>query len=114
MGMQQVKMQWLPAIIVAGLMVMLLVACAAEAPPLDTGVESNALALAQSEGTGAVLQTQTSEDAEEGQEEPEQSDDVAAAPEQLNACLNCHSDKEQLIATAAPEQEVIEESEGEG
>lgn len=39
---------------------------------------------------------------------------VAAAPDQANACLNCHSDKEQLIATAGPVLELEAESEGEG
>jgi len=29
-------------------------------------------------------------------------------------CLNCHTDKDRLIDTAAPEEEVVEESSGEG
>lgn len=41
-------------------------------------------------------------------------EEIAGAEEPDNACLNCHSDKEQLIATADPEEEVVEESEGEG
>lgn len=32
----------------------------------------------------------------------------------VDECLACHIDKEQLIATADPEEEVINENEGEG
>lgn len=39
---------------------------------------------------------------------------VNEAEEEVDACLDCHSDKERLIATADPEEEVVEESEGEG
>jgi hypothetical protein len=36
---------------------------------------------------------------------------VAAA---VDDCLLCHADKEQLVATAAPQETVIVENEGEG
>ena len=32
----------------------------------------------------------------------------------LDGCTSCHSDKDRLIDTAAPEEEVISENEGEG
>lgn len=35
-------------------------------------------------------------------------------PEEPNACLNCHSDKQHLIDTAKPEEEVVSENEGAG
>jgi hypothetical protein len=34
--------------------------------------------------------------------------------EKVNECLVCHTDKDKLIDTAKPEEEVIHESEGEG
>jgi len=37
-----------------------------------------------------------------------------APAEQVNYCVECHTDKEQLVDTAAPEDEVVEESEGAG
>jgi hypothetical protein len=39
---------------------------------------------------------------------------VAAPAEQVNYCVECHTDKAQLIDTAAPVEEVIKESEGSG
>jgi len=39
---------------------------------------------------------------------------VAVAAEQVDYCMDCHTDKDQLIDTAAPEEEVVEESEGAG
>ncbi|GIV62849.1 MAG: hypothetical protein AB1457_14675 [Chloroflexota bacterium] len=33
---------------------------------------------------------------------------------QVNYCVECHTDKDRLIQTAKPEEEVIEESEGAG
>ncbi|MEW6180253.1 MAG: hypothetical protein AB1522_10030 [Chloroflexota bacterium] len=38
---------------------------------------------------------------------------VTAQP-QVNYCVECHTDKDRLIQTAKPEEEVIEESEGAG
>ena len=39
---------------------------------------------------------------------------VAQKPDSIDYCIECHSDKDQLINTAAPEEEVISENEGEG
>ena len=39
---------------------------------------------------------------------------VAEQTAPVDYCIECHSDKDQLIDTAAPEQEVISENEGEG
>lgn len=39
---------------------------------------------------------------------------VVAETAVVNECLACHIDKEQLIATADPEEKVIKESEGAG
>ncbi|MCA9932594.1 MAG: hypothetical protein KC415_01630 [Anaerolineales bacterium] len=45
-------------------------------------------------------------------------EDPADLPEEeiapVDECLNCHIDKEMLIQTANPEEEVISENEGEG
>jgi hypothetical protein len=37
-----------------------------------------------------------------------------AVVNQVDQCVECHTDKEQLINTAAPEEEHVEESEGAG
>lgn len=42
------------------------------------------------------------------------SDVLAQETAVVDECLACHIDKEQLIATADPEEEVINENEGEG
>lgn len=39
---------------------------------------------------------------------------AAAQPDGVDYCLDCHTDKEMLINTAAPEEVVETESEGEG
>jgi hypothetical protein len=41
-------------------------------------------------------------------------DEPIAELETINQCLVCHTDKDMLIETAAPEVEVIKESEGVG
>ena len=45
-------------------------------------------------------------------EDPTQTE--MAPAEQVNYCIECHTDKDELVDTAAPEQEVVEESEGAG
>jgi hypothetical protein len=45
-------------------------------------------------------------------EEPQS--DPAADPVPVDNCLDCHSNKDLLIQTADPEEEVIRENEGEG
>ena len=41
-------------------------------------------------------------------------DDADMADEEEDHCLDCHTDKDRLIDTAAPEEEVVHESSGEG
>ncbi len=40
--------------------------------------------------------------------------EIAAEPVPVDNCLDCHSNKDLLIQTADPEEEVINENEGEG
>ncbi len=40
--------------------------------------------------------------------------ETATAQPQVNYCVECHTDKDRLIQTAKPEEEVVEESEGAG
>lgn len=54
----------------------------------------------------------TGEEAEAPTEAPTQTEVAAVA--QVDNCVECHTDKDQLIDTAAPEEEVVEESEGAG
>jgi hypothetical protein len=44
----------------------------------------------------------------------EEVETVATEPEPIDYCLECHVDKDMLIDTADPEEEVIKENEGEG
>lgn len=113
MRTQTLKKHFALVVLLGAVMALLLAACSTETPAVTDGGEETALALPES-----ALEVAVSGAAEEGSQtdddETTAPDDVADSPEQVNACLNCHSDKEQLIATAAPEVEVAEEDEGEG
>jgi hypothetical protein len=66
---------------------------------------------------GAVEPEATAEVADPAGEAASVADVLAAAaqkPEQFDNCVECHFDKDQLIDTAAPEEEAISENEGEG
>ncbi len=39
---------------------------------------------------------------------------ATAEPEVVNQCVECHTDKDQLISTAKAEEEVVSENEGAG
>jgi negative regulator of sigma E activity len=101
--------------VLCAVMVVLLAACSAnDAPPSDVSAGDIAAVELAASDIPLSGDAQTNEADDEDANDEQASDQVAAAPQQLNACLNCHSDKEQLIATAAPEQEMEAESEGEG
>ncbi|HIP73976.1 MAG TPA: hypothetical protein EYH05_21590 [Anaerolineae bacterium] len=90
--------------VIAGLavVVLLLLGCQAQgAADSDAASESVALALEPT----AVLPTLTPAAAEET---------VTPTIEEIDECLTCHIDKDLLIKTADPEEEVINENEGEG
>lgn len=59
-----------------------------------------------------VTTAATAEATDAPTEAPTQTEAVPA--EQVNYCVECHTDKDQLVDTAAPEEEVVEESEGAG
>jgi hypothetical protein len=82
------------------LVVVLLAGCARSA----TELKPIAPALVVAEAPAAIL----------SQEGGGEATAPAAAPAAVDDCLLCHVDKERLIATAAPEEEVIVENEGEG
>lgn len=46
--------------------------------------------------------------------EPEPTDEVVEPPAEPDRCLDCHTNKDRLINTADPEEEVISENEGKG
>ncbi len=46
--------------------------------------------------------------------QPPVATETATAQPQVNYCVECHTDKDRLIQTAKPEEEVVEESEGAG
>lgn len=65
----------------------------------------------------AVAEVQATEAVAEGDEvavEEAAMEETAVAEEPIDECLACHIDKEMLIATADPIEEVISENEGEG
>ncbi len=117
-GQQQTKLRRfglllgaiLPALL-AVCMAAWLAACTAER---TTGLAPEANPAAMLEGQAVAGSGQQAEEEAGDVGASQQSDQVADLPEQDNACLNCHSDKQRLIETAAPEQEVHEESSGEG
>lgn len=114
MRTQALKKHFALVVLLGSVLALLLVACTPKTPPPSQAHEGQA-SLLHSEEEAALLVDEGSEDpSQDGDGDPAPSDDFAASPEQIDVCLNCHSDKEQLIATAAPKVEVVEESEGEG
>ena len=62
----------------------------------------------------SVVEEPTAEPTEEEQEEPEESEDTVAEASGDAACIDCHTDQQMLIDTAAPVVEVESENEGAG
>jgi nitrate reductase cytochrome c-type subunit len=110
---QTLKKHFALLVLLGAVMALLLAACSTETPAMTDGSEETALTIQDTALEIAVLGA-AEEGSQTDDDETTAPDDVADSPEQVNACLNCHSDKEQLIATAAPEVEVTEEDEGEG
>jgi outer membrane biosynthesis protein TonB len=79
--------------------------------PSAATVEDVELAVAEVEATEMAA-----EEAAVVDEVDEVTEETAVTPtvEPVDECLSCHIDKEMLIATADPEEEVISENEGEG
>ncbi len=65
-------------------------------------------------GATPVPATPTEESVEEESAPAEEAVSVVEEVAEPNYCLDCHTDKDQLIATAKVEEEVISENEGEG
>jgi len=61
----------------------------------------------------AVVEVQATETAA-AVNEIDVAEETAVTEQPVDECLACHIDKEMLIATADPEEEVISENEGEG
>ena len=91
-------------VVIAGLamVVLLLLGCQAQGSA-DSGAAGESVAMAL-EPT-AVLPTLTPAATEET---------VTPTVEEIDECLACHIDKDLLIKTADPEEEVINENKGEG
>ena len=88
--------------IVLGLFLLatLLSACQTQVP------EENGTPVTQTE---IEASPETTEDTDE-----DASDTVADTSSEMNYCVECHTDQDMLINTAAPVEEVEPESEGEG
>lgn len=76
-------------------------------PPTATQAEPAAPATQAAQVTVEATGTATDAPTEAPQET-----EIAAAP--VDYCVQCHTDKQQLIDTAAPEEVVVKESEGAG
>ena len=76
-------------------------------PPAATQAEPAAPATQAAQVTVEATGTAT-----EAPTDVPQETEVAAA--EVDYCVECHTDKQQLIDTAAPEEVVVEESEGAG
>ena len=116
MNTQALKRQLALNILLVTVMALLLAACATDTPVMEmVDDETTGLYRDSDEAGGAQAGDVAAGAASvDDEEQPEQSDDVAVGPDEVNVCLDCHSDKEQLIANASQEEEVVEESEGEG
>ncbi len=66
-------------------------------------------------GCSSTANSPTPEPVEEATLEPTLPPPTATAePEVVNYCLDCHTDKDRLISTAKPVEEVVSENEGAG
>lgn len=103
--------KWLKIIIVAALLlaVFALTGCDNESTP---AVEEEAAEVEIA--TAEVQVTETAAAVNEVDAEEVAMEETAVIEEPIDECLACHIDKEMLIATADPEEEVISENEGEG
>ena len=103
----QKKLDWLQIIIIFALLFIVLVI---------TGCTSREPApfINQSAVEPALVEVEATEEAAVVNEAEAVVVETAVTPEPIDECLACHIDKEMLIATADPEEEVISENEGEG
>lgn len=72
------------------------------------------MSLSGCSGATLVPATPTEEPVEEESAPAPEPDTVVSESVEVDHCLECHTDKDQLIATAKAEEEVIAENEGEG
>jgi hypothetical protein len=103
--------KWPGAIIVSALLLVAfgLTGCGSEEPvPAVEGVAEVEIAAVE------VQATETAAVVEEGDMGDALVEETAVTQKPTDECLACHVDKEMLIATADPEEEVISENEGEG
>jgi len=100
-------MRILKTIILTVLLLALLSACQVE-PTLvgEPETTQTEMATLTETPTAAPTEIALNPDPEEVQSDP--------TPEVVDECLNCHIDKQRLIDTAKPEEEVVSENEGEG
>ncbi|MDX1435795.1 MAG: hypothetical protein R3335_03220 [Anaerolineales bacterium] len=91
----------------------LMAACSPAAPAAQTGQPETEEPSPVVEATATVIVPTVEEPTIEPTAEVA---DPTATMEvtEVDSCLECHSEKDQLVAVAEPEQEVISESKGEG
>ena len=84
-------------------------------PTVEKPVETEEASLPPTEAATATPTEEESAEETETTEEPGDSEnDQARSPEEISACVECHSDQGMLIDTAAPVEEVESENEGAG
>ena len=81
------------------------------APAVEDGPEAVEVAVVEVQATETAVAVKEADEADVAEVAVTE---TAVTEELIDECLACHIDKEMLIATADPEEEVISENEGEG
>jgi hypothetical protein len=113
------KSKRLQTCLISMLLLLVLTGCAEQATPVaeahPAATQIVPTPMNSPEEVAALLNTGTGEPAEETTADtaPEPTE-LPTEEAQVNYCVECHGDKDMLIDTAKPEQEVISENEGAG
>jgi len=102
--------------ILAGFLVLVFLVGCGQQTLQTIQVEPTEIHATQAADPTSVPTTVETEEATEPTDEPPVDEVVESSSGDVpeDECLNCHSDKQRLIDTAKPEEEVVSESSGEG
>ena len=100
-------------LLILSIFIVLLAACSPAAPATDPAQPTTVPPSPVVEDTAVPATSQVEEPTDEASPEPLEPTAIAEAV-QTDSCVECHSDKDTLIAVAEPEQVLESESSGEG
>ncbi len=103
--------------VLAGLLVLVFLVGCGQQTPSTVEVEPTETNIAQPVEPTSIPTAIPTEESAEPTDEPSVDESAAdSSSEDIpeDECLNCHTDKQSLIDTAKPEEEVVSESSGEG